>query len=60
MLAEVEAGMLSISQITKTETALAMGNSYTGDYAAIPAGHGVYQIKGGVTDIGDVAPIHLT
>lgn len=57
MLAEVEAGMSSISQITKTETALAMGNSYTGDYAAIPAGHGVYQIKGGVTDIGDVAPI---
>lgn len=57
MLAEVEAGMSSISQITKTETALAMGNSYTGDYAAIPAGHGVYQIKGGITDIGDVAPI---
>ena len=56
MLAEVEAGMSSIAQITKTETALAMGNSYTGDYAAIPAGHGVYQIKGGVTDIGNVSP----
>lgn len=60
MLAEVEAGMSSISQLIKTETALAMGNSYTGDYAAIPAGHGVYQIKGGVTDIGDVAPLNFT
>ena len=60
MLAEVEAGMTSIAQLTKTETALAMGNSYTGDYAAIPYGHGLYQIKGGVTDIGDVAPLNFT
>lgn len=60
MLAEVEAGMSSISQITKTEKYLQMGNSYTGDYAAIPAGHGVYQIKGGVTDIGNVAPLNFT
>ena len=60
MLAEVEAGMSSISQITKTEKYLQMGNSYTGEYAVIPAGHGVYQIKGGVTDIGDVAPLNFT
>lgn len=56
MLAEVEAGMTSIAQLAKTETALEMGNSYTGDFAAIPYGHGLYQIKGGVTDIGDVPP----
>lgn len=60
MLAEVEAGMSSISQITKTEKYLQMGNSYTGEYAVIPAGHGMYQVKGGVSDIGEASAMNFS
>ena len=60
MLAEVEAGMSSISQITKTEKYLQMGNSYTGEYAVIPAGHGMYQMKGGVSDIGEASALNFS